>query len=450
MAKVGFWLNGANGKLAGATLYKQNGETVMREVVSPTNPKTEKQIIQRIIMHTVMQAYSKMKEICDHSFEGFKKGQATMSYFMSQNVGFAREKVASMQAQGVLFDNMYNFVPLGMKGFTPNQYQVSMGSLPQVVCNLRDDDEAKGFVTEIKTNTYEGVRAALGAERGDQLTFLMIDKNNDASFGQCNFHFCRVILDPTNTDYSQAPMSTPFLDQNGKINLPSVRNEGNFTFSIDATNGLSFTYNGSLTCAACAVILSRKMNDKWLRSTAYLTYQLTEEYSLGQCIAAAEQGTNATIYAAADAYLNNAGQGGGAGAEASSGDGNNGGAGGNSNVSPDPSTSAALSAVSVDGNSAIAGTLKTVSLPQGTEFPVTKAITATGNDACNGKFLSIQTADGTEVDSAEFVSGSATVTHAWAKNTVYKLVIVDENSDVVANTAYTFQFTEDNGDGSIE
>jgi hypothetical protein len=32
MAKTGFWLKGANGKLAGATIYQQNGETVMREV----------------------------------------------------------------------------------------------------------------------------------------------------------------------------------------------------------------------------------------------------------------------------------------------------------------------------------------------------------------------------------------------------------------------------------
>ena len=77
--KTGFWLKGGKGKLAGATVYQQNGETLMREVVTPTNPKTEKQIIQRIIMHTVMQAYSKMKDICDHSFEGLKKGQPTMS-----------------------------------------------------------------------------------------------------------------------------------------------------------------------------------------------------------------------------------------------------------------------------------------------------------------------------------------------------------------------------------
>ena len=83
--KTGFWLKGGKGKLAGATVYQQNGETVMREVVSPTNPKTEKQIIQRIIMHTVMQAYSKMKEICDHSFEGLKQDEGVFLVFLKFN-----------------------------------------------------------------------------------------------------------------------------------------------------------------------------------------------------------------------------------------------------------------------------------------------------------------------------------------------------------------------------
>ena len=50
MAKVGFWLKGAKGKLAGSTIYKDgNGDTVMS-------------------------AFSKMKAITDHSFEGVKAG----------------------------------------------------------------------------------------------------------------------------------------------------------------------------------------------------------------------------------------------------------------------------------------------------------------------------------------------------------------------------------------
>ena len=38
MAKTGFWLRGAKGKLAGTTLYKDptTGETIMREIVTPS------------------------------------------------------------------------------------------------------------------------------------------------------------------------------------------------------------------------------------------------------------------------------------------------------------------------------------------------------------------------------------------------------------------------------
>ena len=56
MAKAGFWLRGATGKLAGSALQKgANGETIIREIVEPTNPQTESQQIQRIVMTTVMQ-----------------------------------------------------------------------------------------------------------------------------------------------------------------------------------------------------------------------------------------------------------------------------------------------------------------------------------------------------------------------------------------------------------
>ena len=65
MAKIGFWLKGATGKLAGAALQRgANGETIMREIVTPKNPQAEAQMIQRILMNTASQAYSKMKDIC--------------------------------------------------------------------------------------------------------------------------------------------------------------------------------------------------------------------------------------------------------------------------------------------------------------------------------------------------------------------------------------------------
>ena len=353
MAKVGFWLRGAKGKLAGATVYKDGqGNTVMREVVTPSNPKTASQMIQRIIMHTVQGAYSKMKDICDHSFEGVKKGQDCMSRFVSLNVGYAREKINSMQAQGVEMGEIYNFAPLGLRGFTPNSYQVAMGSLPRIDVTFFTGDNSGCYISGNFENTYQGVCDALGLKRGDQLTFLVIERvGSGQEFGQNEFHFCRVILDPTDPEtFLQKPMSTPFV-VDGAINCPSVRNEGNFAFTVNAA-GLSF--QKTYAPAAAAVIASRQQGETWLRSTAFMTYRsgLGTTFSLGECLERAMSGVSAPIYTANEQYLNNAGEGGGA-AEAtgaddpSSGGGTSGG--GNTNA-------VVVQSVTFDNQTATVGT----------------------------------------------------------------------------------------------
>ena len=310
MAKTGFWLKGANGKLAGATIYQQNGETVMREVVSPSNPKTDAQLVQRIVMNTVMGAYSVMKAICDHSFEGIKKGQDTMAYFMKRNVKLTRQAIERMQGQGLDFYDMYNFLALGQKGFAPNQYILSMGTLPQIFCSLSDDNYLYGFISNVTTNTYQGVCDALGLERGDQLTFLCIHARQGQTAENVQFDYVRVILDPTAADGSQLPMSTAFCADNAIVS-PSIRNEGALLhIGIDAEAGLSFSTRSN-TMLACAAIASRKSGNDWLRSTAILTYtQSGFNQDLGSCLDAAKTGND--FYVGSPPYLNHAGEGGGA------------------------------------------------------------------------------------------------------------------------------------------
>lgn len=398
MAKSGFWLRGSKGKLAGATLYKDaNGDTVMREVVTPKNPQTTKQMVQRIIMNTIMQAYSAMKEITDHSFENVPAGAKTMQVFMKRNLDFAREKLSQMQAQGVDFFDMYNFVPLGVKAFVPNQYLISTGSLPQVTSSFVNEGTQLHslVVSAIKVNTYQGVCDALGAQRGDQVTFLTFSSNANIS---SRFRFTRVILDPTNEDGSQAAMSTPFLVE-GAINAPSVRNEGTaeFDFTISETAGFAIEPKGE-SCFAGGVILSRLVNDSWLRSTCRLIYneQMTalSGRSMGECLRSALQGK--AIYAPADLYLNNAGQGGTAaveaGSDAPSGDSGSGSSSGSGTGSLTPTAS--ITAVSVNGSAAVAGTEKIVSpagegnnvvsltfsaVPQGKHYYIRTSANATAN-----------------------------------------------------------------------
>lgn len=444
MAKVGFWLNGSQGKLAGATMYKDksSGETIIREVVTPSNPKTERQTIQRIVMHTVANAYSFLKALCDHSFEGMSAGRDTMGYFIKNNIQLCRDAIARMQNQGVLFYEMYNFLPLGRRGFVANQYQIAMGSLPPVACSL-EVDVADAYMLGVGAgdNTYEAVINKLGLQRGDQLTFLVIVENH----GVKQLKYARVILDPTDpTTHLQAPLTTPFIVE-GAINYPSVRNENEFgiRFAAPTAEGLEFGW-GTEIVKACAVIVSRKSSDDtWMRSTTYLTYASGQDWSLGECIDYAQDGST-PVYTPSDYYLNNAGQGGGV-AAATGADSGNSGQGGSAN-------SPSVQSMSIGGSAAVVGTPKQITVQGSTP----EAVTIVGNfNNCVGGQMQVQkvsdsTALGSAVTINEAGQASVSVTPA-ALNVTYKVVYrATAGSGDWVNTGFTFTEVQNTGGGSGE
>ena len=308
MAKTGFWLNGAKGKVAGTTIYQSNGETVMRVINrSVKNPRTTAQLIQRIITKTVAKQYSAMKAIVDHSFEGVTAGANTMARFRSVNNTLLRERIAAAQKAGDKFDEIYNFIPLKSNKFIPVPVQLSEGSLPQV------EIKAIEYNAQCKmgsTNTYEGVLNYLGLERGDQLTFVTVEKIN----GNYQFKYARVILDPRETNGTAAPLSTEFINGD-EIVKPSFRNEGTFnTLNFD-TEGETANFSlANESVVAAAVIASRKVNNDWLRSKAVLYvdtesfFSIDDDISLQEALDLAVQGTE--IYTDSKRYLNNAGVGG--------------------------------------------------------------------------------------------------------------------------------------------
>lgn len=215
-----------------------------------------------------------------------------------------RRRIRQLIQSGYTLEEINGFLPLKEKGFVANEYQLSMGSLPRIQAAWGDAD---GVIVAITENTYQAVINALGLQRGDQLTFLVLDEpfGGSGSDKYVGFHYARVILDPTNADGTSAPLSSAFLTD-GAINLPSVRNEGSLTISIDST-GLHFS-NGDNTLLGVAVIASREAeNGKWLRSTEYLAVEGVEGYSLQMCIDAAKAGTTTAISMPSSVYLNNAG-----------------------------------------------------------------------------------------------------------------------------------------------
>ena len=146
MAKVNLWLRGARGKFAGASLAKgADGETIAREVVTPSNPNTDKQLYQRMIMATVMTTYSAGKEIFDHSFQGRSVGSECQQEFMQRNLLSLRSRVAKDIAdieKGDTTVGKCKTIVVGPKTRTPvpGRFLISDGSYYQTFFALRSSE----------------------------------------------------------------------------------------------------------------------------------------------------------------------------------------------------------------------------------------------------------------------------------------------------------------------
>lgn len=141
MAKTGFWLRGAKGKLAGATIYKGADGSVIREVVKPKNPRTSRQMYQRAIMATVMRFYALGKDIFDHSFEGKSQGAMSQRHFMSLNAKRLRAILSSDLTNDTKRGRV---VAPGITTCVPNEYIISQGSYEQ---KLLTADATTGLVS---------------------------------------------------------------------------------------------------------------------------------------------------------------------------------------------------------------------------------------------------------------------------------------------------------------
>jgi len=108
-----------------------------------------------------------------------------------------------------------------------------------------------------------------------------------------------------NADGSQAALSSAFV-QNGAINLPSVRNEGQFNTLVYSDGQLKMNMGRNIAAAGC--IVSRQNSDSsWRRSDSRLVVMNAENgYPLQEAL---DNGGSAGISTLNSQYLNNAGQG---------------------------------------------------------------------------------------------------------------------------------------------
>lgn len=295
MAKGNMLLGQARGSVGDLVFSRSNGKQVIKSKAGEVkNPQTTAQLIQRIILNTVSQAYSKMQDICDHSFEGIANGQMSMSYFMQKNINLLRYTLSQI---GDLNASAPCFAPIGNNGLASNSYVIAKGSLAEIVPQV----SGGAVAIALTENTYAAVLAATGCQRGDQLTIITVD---GVDLSDQKFVFSRIILDPVAQDGTQLGLETEFISGNA-INAANPRNE-NRGHSYTFDNG---SFEVSVPTAAInmgAAIASRQKADgTWLRSNAVLL--LAEDAGIGYSMQQAlDLFASGGIDVESSKYLNNA------------------------------------------------------------------------------------------------------------------------------------------------
>lgn len=293
MATGSFMMGTLKGKLGETVAMRRNGKQVVRAYISnPKNPNSQKQQVQRMVQATAAQAYSAMKKICDHSFEGVQVGQKSMSYFMSKNMDYLRASIAA-NGDGTLINASADFVRKGVNLPVLNKYVVGKGTLPAV--QIADSPEVAGAsvipdaLLSLADNTKGNVEYALqdfiinnNGVVGDWFTFLfMLRENGNIQNGQqvYRFAFVRFVVGETEVSDVKTLVLNPSLSNLGVLsdsysavfNRQSSGPDGPYKLLAKFENLLPNlgSEQGQQSICAYAVIHSRQnVGGSWQRSNA--------------------------------------------------------------------------------------------------------------------------------------------------------------------------------------
>ena len=269
------------------------------------NPKTTAQTLQRVLVKVVALFYAMLKAICNHSFEGVTNGFQCMNKFKKVNLRYLRERAATLQNSGQSLSQFYQFMPLQSDKWTPFAAIISQGHLPEVSVGI---DAEGGHVAYVNapSRTYADFINSWGLQRGDQLTFVTVQKRDD----KYEVNYARLILNPRNADGSGAPMTTEIVNNEGEFPCSNWKNRLNFSsFEFD-TDHFNFVLGRGGIVVAAGIIVSRKdKSGDWFRSNCQM---VLNEAGLGSDLCSLSEAVEKS-YAAYDIdmesefYLNNAG-----------------------------------------------------------------------------------------------------------------------------------------------
>lgn len=306
MGKIeGIFATNISGKVGNVVFRKAGKQNIVSQrPANVKNPRTDMQQRQRAYIKTVSSAYSVLKPICDHSFEGVAYGADSMNFFKKENY-----KIVSKAGRAVL-KNSSNVVVdapflLSKGSIVWNKSFSSGGQIADITGYM-----SKNNIESIEQITFAQLLDALNIKKGDQITVInasTLDQEyvapNGARQYACGFYYSRYILEGGNENTKAFVLSSPDSEEYIlNASILGVESE------IDANAILGATSSGQIVIMnedyaspeMFSAIISRRYTDKWLRSTETL-YTLDSamtgnriEYALP------------SYYPTGERYLNNA------------------------------------------------------------------------------------------------------------------------------------------------
>lgn len=244
-----------------------NGKQVTKEKAEQVkNPRTLAQMRNRMILTTSSAAYAAMKEIVDHSFQGFVYGLQNMSRFQSVNNKLLRANIGATTPQ-------FAYANYGEAKLLPGKYQVSEGSLSHISGTSYIGNSGNSQIVswvlpapaQGSTLTASQLLSAMGMKVGELATMVFVaPATNNAGYV---FGFIRLVakaagdvaLDVENfLDYFTVESNYPVEIDGG----------GSAAIYFKVSEGLAATYQNY----GAAVIHSALSNGVWERSEEVLEW----------------------------------------------------------------------------------------------------------------------------------------------------------------------------------
>lgn len=253
------------GSTKSLTFQVLNGKQITKDrVYNVKNPQTLAQMQQRAIMATAVTAYSRMKEICDHSFEGFEVGAKNMAEFIRLNLKKLQADLPTI-----------NVTSYKTGDFANNTYIVSNGSLTSVettsYINSDADNESGiefgGFGKWSEKITFKDIATGCGLSQDGMLTIMLVSQGN---LFWVRLKFTKKIMESTQALTNNALLITAMK------NIDTTSVEGNTNELIESIKIVNSNNEAVIHLVTIdseelgAMIKSQKSEGTWKRSKAYL------------------------------------------------------------------------------------------------------------------------------------------------------------------------------------